>query len=370
MARPSFAAGCDSLAKRFLTNDVFEGMASARTARGVTVADVVRPGETHGSGVLAGDAECYSTFAALLDPVAEACVPGLQSGSRQARDLDPAHLNATKLGGAADGVAVSTRLRLVRNFEFAGAGGAGEGALLAGMSAAERVEVEAATTKALESLSGSGGGYYTSFADAGAADGARASLGRKGLGGDEAPSDAADPAGRGVFCTQDGNLAVWANCGSEQLQIVSARPDGDVGAAFGLLARAASQLEQAGRFRFDGHLGFVASEPALLGLGLTASVTVKTPLTAGREGEAFAGMLADKGLSISKDVDAGEGAYTVSCTHRYGISEVECVQKLHDGVALLVESEQQQREAQSKAAADADATEAKTDEAKAEAKED
>ena len=34
VARPSFAAGCDSLAKRFLTNDVFESLASKRTARG------------------------------------------------------------------------------------------------------------------------------------------------------------------------------------------------------------------------------------------------------------------------------------------------------------------------------------------------
>ena len=125
------------------------------------------------------------------------------------------------------------------------------------------------------------------------------------------------------------------------------------------------------RFRFDGHLGFVTSEPALLGLGLAASVTVKAPLTAAREGEAFAGMLADKGLSIAKDVDAGDGAYTVSCTQRYGISEVECVQQLHDGVALLVESEQQAQESRNKAAADAESAEAKTDEAKTdEAKED
>ena len=76
---PAFTPHHRSLLRKHLTPEMWNRLRRLRTSRGITIEDVVRPGllaPPVGSpgpprrlGVIAGDAECYSAFRELLDPI-------------------------------------------------------------------------------------------------------------------------------------------------------------------------------------------------------------------------------------------------------------------------------------------------------------
>lgn len=75
---PNFSRhGARSLLKRYLTPQVYQLLRDRRTASGVTLEDMIQCGVSlpfganppRGIGLYTGDAECYTTFAPLLDPL-------------------------------------------------------------------------------------------------------------------------------------------------------------------------------------------------------------------------------------------------------------------------------------------------------------
>lgn len=68
------ADDCKSLLKKYLTAEVFDTLKSRKTALGATLLDVIQSGVENldsGIGVYAPDADSYSVFADLFDPIIE-----------------------------------------------------------------------------------------------------------------------------------------------------------------------------------------------------------------------------------------------------------------------------------------------------------
>jgi hypothetical protein len=74
---PAFTVHHRSLLKKYLTPELWSRLSRLRTSQGTTLEDMIRPGlalpigadPPRRLGVLVGDAECYSTFRELLDPI-------------------------------------------------------------------------------------------------------------------------------------------------------------------------------------------------------------------------------------------------------------------------------------------------------------
>jgi creatine kinase len=93
--------------------------------------------------------------------------------------------------------------------------------------------------------------------------------------------------------------------------------------------------------RWSEHLGFILTCPSNLGTGLRAGVHLKIPLLSKQD--KFASIL--KSLRLQKrgtggvDTASTDGIFDISNADRLGYSEVELVQKVVDGVKLMIEME-------------------------------
>ena len=103
----------------------------------------------------------------------------------------------------------------------------------------------------------------------------------------------------------------------------------------------AAMKDAGNRFMWNQHLGYILTCPSNLGTGLRAGVHVKLPLLS--KDERFGSIL--KSLRLQKrgtggvDTASTDGTFDISNADRLGFSEVDLVQKVVDGVKLLVEME-------------------------------
>merc|ERR1712135_244738 len=90
-AKLQAADNCKSLLKKYLTREVLDKTKDLKTSFGSTLLDVVQSGMENldsGVGVYAPDAESYSLFADLFDPIIEDYHTGFKSGDKHpARDF-------------------------------------------------------------------------------------------------------------------------------------------------------------------------------------------------------------------------------------------------------------------------------------------
>ena len=89
------------------------------------------------------------------------------------------------------------------------------------------------------------------------------------------------------------------------------------------------------------HLGFILTCPSNLGTGLRAGVHVKLPLLSkdARFDDILKKLRLQKRGTGGVDTASTDGIFDVSNLDRLGFSEVELVQKVVDGVKLLVDME-------------------------------
>ena len=117
---------------------------------------------------------------------------------------------------------------------------------------------------------------------------------------------------------------------------------GDIHEVFERLTRAIKIIEQSLTFAFNDHLGFIASCPSNLGTSMRASVHIKIPLASQQDN--FAALMDEYGLSVrgihGEHSESAGGVYDISNKRRLGVTEVECVQGLYDGVLKLIKIEQ------------------------------
>ena len=343
MNYPHFPPNCHSMLCKFLTPEVFEKLKEKKTKYGFTLQKAIASGIANPDssiGVYAGDEESYVTFAPLFDPIIEA-YHGFGKNQKHLSDLDPDHLDAPNPDP--DGAFIlSTRIRVARNLHCFPLG--------PNISRRERLIAECMISDALRSLRGDLAGTYYPLS------GMSKEIQKKLIEdhflfkeGDRfleaAGLNRNWPEGRGIYHNDEKTFLVWVN-EEDQMRIISMQKGGDIKAVFSRLSRAVQALQKRLTFAFSEHLGYITSCPTNLGTAMRASVHIALPRLS-EDMEAFKAITDRHHLQIrgihGEHSESEGGVYDISNRRRLGITEVEAVKDMYNGVVELIAAERRRR---------------------------
>ncbi len=336
---PTFPKECKSMLCKHLTKEVFTSLKDKKTSSGFTLQDAINSGVENidsGIGVYAGDEESYDTFAALFDPIIEE-YHSFSVDDKHKSNLNPNDLKAPNPDPEGKYI-VSTRIRVGRNIDNLPLGPA--------ITKEQRNEVEKQVSSALKSMSGTLSGVY--YPINGMSEEVSAKLiedhflfkaGDRYL---EAAGLNRDwPEGRGIFHNDEKTFLVWIN-EEDQLRIISMQMGGDIKEVFTRLTSAISEIEKSVKFSYNSHIGYITSCPTNLGTAMRASVHIKLPKLA-EDMDTFKAITDKHHLQIrgihGEHSESEGGIYDISNKRRLGVTEVECVQDMYDGVVALIAKE-------------------------------
>ena len=325
--------------KKHLTAEIFGRLIQVNSKSGYSLNQLINSGlENPDSsvGVYAGDQDSYTAFALLLDNIIDD-YHGHKNNVRHIGNLNPADLKTTKLDPDRKYI-VSTRIRVARNLADIPLG--------PGIRTHQRNQIEKNVASVLTRLPGELSGTYYPL---GKIDEAT----RQQLTDDHFLFKQGDrflqaaglnrdwPHGRGLFHNSAKTFLVWIN-EEDHLRIISMQPGGDIKTTFSRLTKALGILEKDLQFAYSDHLGYISSCPTNLGTAMRASVHVKLPRL-GKKQEEFKAIASKFQVQIrgidGEHSDGKSGIYDISNRRRLGISEVECIQSMHDGVLACIERE-------------------------------
>ena len=339
MHYPNFSEDCKSLLCKYLTPEVFELLKDKETLNGFTLEQAINSGVQNidsGIGVYAGDQESYTVFAALFDPIIEA-YHGFGKEDAHKSNLNPDDLNAPNPDPEGKYI-VSTRIRVGRNVEHLPLG--------PGISKVQRDQVESSVVEGLHTLEGElAGDYYPLLGmskkvqDNLIKDHFLFKEGDRFL--DAAGLNRNWPAGRGIYHNKEKTFLVWVN-EEDQLRIISMQQGGDIKEVFTRLVNAIKSIETKVPFSYSDHLGYITSCPTNLGTAMRASVHIALPNLA-QDMERFKTITDTHHLQIrgihGEHSQSEGGVYDISNRRRLGVTEVEAVQDMYDGVVALIAAE-------------------------------
>jgi len=338
------ASDCRSLLKKYLTADVVEKLKHRRTKLGVTLLDVIQSGVNNfdsGVGVYAPDAEAYTTFKELFDPIIEDYHGGFKPTDRQpATDLGESHVSELKDLDPDQKYIVSTHIQCGRSF----AGYPFNPCL----TEANYKEMEGKVKKIFENINDPElqGTYYPLLGmtkdvqNQLIADHFLFKEGDRFL--QAANACHYWPNGRGIFHNKNKTFLVWVN-EEDHLRIISMQPGGNVGQVLGRLIRGVKIIEKQAPFSRDDRLGWLTFCPTNLGTTVCASVHIKIPKISARSD--FKKICDDMKLQIrgmhGEHRETEGGVYDVSNKARLGLTEYQAVKTFYDGVKKLIEMEKE-----------------------------
>ena len=337
---PTFPEGCHSLLCKYLRPEVFEALKSVKTKHGFTLQQAINSGVINPDssiGVYAGDKESYFTFAALFDPIIEE-YHGFKTTDRHVSDLNADHLHAANPDPEGKYI-LSTRIRVGRNVDNMPLGPA--------ISKEERKQVEENIVEGLKMLEGDLAGEYYPLTGMSREVQERLIqdhfLFKEGDRFLEAAGLNRDwPDGRGIYHNADKTFLVWVN-EEDQLRIISMQKGGDIREVFTRLVRAVEGIGRKVSFAYSEHLGYITSCPTNLGTAMRASVHIALPRLS-KDMAHFREITDRHHLQIrgihGEHSESEGGVYDISNRRRLGITEVQAVQDMHDGVAALIAVEQ------------------------------
>ncbi len=336
---PNFPTDCKSLLCKYLSIEVFEELKDKQTSNGYTLHQAINSGVKNpdsGIGVYAGDEESYTLFAPLFDPIIKD-YHGFEKSDIHKSNFNPDELKTVDSEQMQEYV-VSTRIRVGRNISDLPLGSA--------ITQQQRLDVEHKVSQALNNLNGELSGRY--YPLQGLSDNDRDQLikdhflfkqGDRFL--EAAGLNRNWPEGRGIFHNDDKTFLVWIN-EEDQLRIISMQMGGDIKAVFTRLHKAVSEIEKSISFAYSKHLGYISSCPTNLGTAMRASVHIKLPKL-GDNMELFESIASKHHLQIrgtsGEHSQSKGGIYDISNARRLGVSEVQCVQDMYDGVVALIAKE-------------------------------
>lgn len=333
---------------RCLTKDIYDRLSSLKTPSGFTLDKVIQTGVDNPGhpfimtvGCVAGDEETYEVFADLLDPVIEARHNGYTKNSCHKTDLNPDNL----IGGddLDPDFVLSSRVRTGRSIRGL--------ALPPHCTRAERREVEKVVVEALDTLTGNLQGKYYPLNKMTPEE--QDQLIEDHFLFDKPVSPlllssgmARDwPDARGIWHNEGKTVLVWVN-EEDHTRVISMQKGGNMREVFVRFCESLQQIEEAMKkkgkeFMWNEHLGFILTCPSNLGTGLRAGVHVKLPSLAKhpRFDDVLRALRLQKRGTGGVDTASDDGVFDVSNLDRLGSSEVELVQKVVDGVKLLVQME-------------------------------
>ena len=339
MNYPNLPEDCTSLLCKYLTPEVFEALKDKKTANGFTLEQAINSGVMNidsGIGVYAGDEESYTTFAPLFDAIIED-YHGFGKEDKHQSNLNPDDLNAPNPDPDGEFI-VSTRIRVGRNVADLPLGPA--------ISKEQRDLVESSVVEGLNTLEGELKGSYhpllgmsKEVEDKLIKDHFLFKEGDRFL--DAVGLNRNWPEGRGIYHNKEKTFLVWVN-EEDQLRIISMQMGGDIKEVFIRLVNAIKSIESKVEFSYNEHIGYITSCPTNLGTAMRASVHIAVPNLA-KDMEVFKAITDKFYLQIrgihGEHSESEGGVYDISNRRRLGITEVQAVQDMHDGVVALIEAE-------------------------------
>jgi len=271
-----------SLLKKYLTAEIFDKLKGLKTSLGATLLDVIQSGVENpdsGVGIYAPDAESYTLFADLFDPIIDDYHKGFKKTDHHpAKDFGD--LNSFVNVDPDNLYVVSTRVRCGRS--------------IAGypfnpcLTEAQYKDMEGKVKAIFDGLSGELKGTYYPLT------GMTKDVQQKLIDdhflfkeGDRFLQAANAcrywPSGRGIFHNDAKTFLVWCN-EEDHLRIISMQMGGDLGSVYRRMCAGANEIEKAGSFSRNDRFGFLTFCPTNLGTTIRASVHIKLPkLAANRD---------------------------------------------------------------------------------------
>lgn len=338
---PKFPNTCKSLLSKYLTKDIYNKLKHIKTSNDFTLDDAIYSGVINsdsGIGVYAGDLESYTTFDLLFDPIINE-YHDFSNKDMHLSNLNPDDLDAPN-PDIENNYIISTRIRVGRNFANIPLGPA--------ISNEQREKVEKDASNALLALEGKLKGKYYPLSGMNKeiqnqliSDHFLFKVGDRFL--ENAGLNRDWPKSRGIFHNIEKTFLVWVN-EEDQLRIISMQAGGDIKEVFERLVKAIKKIEEKIEFLYDKHLGYITSCPTNLGTAMRASVHIRLPNLC-KDMVMFKEITDNHHLQIrgihGEHSESEDGIFDISNKRRLGVTEVQCVQDMYDGVVALINIEKE-----------------------------
>ncbi|XP_068215443.1 arginine kinase-like isoform X2 [Palaemon carinicauda] len=329
-----------SLLKKYLTQEIFDSIKDRTTSLGATLHDCIKSGlanpDSH-IGLYAPDAESYACFKELFDPVIDEYHGGFGSDDThpEVNFGDPSALGDLNEWGD---YVVSTRVRCARSVE-----GYPFNPILTND---QYIELEQNIDGALQTLEDDLAGNFRSLSDISPEE--QEELLEKHLlfkQGDRFLEAAGAcrfwPDGRGIFLNADNSLVIWVN-EEDHLRIISMQEGGNLSEVYSRFVRAVTALGDKLPFSSSEHLGFLSFCPTNLGTGIRASVHIRLPKL-GEDIQTLEETASKYNLQVrgtsGEHSEAKDYVFDISNRRRLGITEIEALQEMYDGVKEIIQLE-------------------------------
>ncbi|CAH1377782.1 unnamed protein product [Tenebrio molitor] len=336
------ASDSKSLLKKYLTRELFDNLKTKKTSFGSTLLDVIQSGlENHdsGIGIYAPDAEAYSVFSDLFDPIIE----DYHGGFKKSDKHPPKNWGDTSVFGNLDPAGeyiVSTRVRCGRSLEGYPFNPC--------LTEEQYKEMEQKVSSTLSGLEGELKGTFYPLT------GMSKEVQQKLIDdhflfkeGDRFLQAANAcrfwPSGRGIFHNDAKTFLVWCN-EEDHLRIISMQMGGDLGQVYRRLVTAVNDIEKRIPFSHSDRFGFLTFCPTNLGTTVRASVHIKVPKLSANKAklDEVAGKfnLQVRGTR-GEHTEAEGGVYDISNKRRMGLTEYDAVKEMYDGIAEIIKIEKE-----------------------------
>eukprot|EP01050_Picozoa_sp_SAG11_P010476 SAG11_NODE_1049_length_6032_cov_13.966627_4_plen_359_part_00 len=331
--------------------ELFAALKDVKSAKGYTLSNAMQCGVVRphlGVGFTCGDEECFTLFKDVINPIVKGWHGFDPETQTHTSDLDFSKLVFSEEQAAKFSTYVkSTRIRAARNISGF--------SLPAGSTAEDRLAVEEVLKTAFGGLPEELQGTYFPLGELTAEQedelqaggflfqkpGPMQLLGAAGAGRDW-------PSGRGIFHNEAKTVLCWCN-EEDQCRIIAMEDGGDVKGVFTRFCQLSNAIKEAAEgtgktLMQSDSLGFLGTCPSNLGTGLRGSVMIVLPelnKDVHKLEEICASMdLQPRGSSGEHSAAVG-GKWDISNKQRIGLSEVELVQKMIDGVTKLIAMEEE-----------------------------
>lgn len=329
-----------SLLKKHLTADVFNKLKNKKTSFGSTLLDCIQSGLENldsGVGIYAPDAESYTVFAEIFDPIIEDYHGGFKKTDKHPAK-DWGDVNSLVNVDPTSEFVVSTRVRCGRSMQGYPFNPC--------LTEAQYKEMEQKVSSTLSAFSGELKGTY--YPLTGMSKDVQQKLiddhflfkeGDRFL--QAANACRFWPSGRGIFHNDSKTFLVWCN-EEDHLRLISMQMGGDLGQVYRRLVSAVNDIEKRVPFSHDDRLGFLTFCPTNLGTTVRASVHIKVPKLAANKAK-LDEIAARFNLQVrgtrGEHTEAEGGIYDISNKRRMGLTEYQAVKEMQDGILELIKIE-------------------------------
>ncbi|XP_022914844.1 arginine kinase isoform X1 [Onthophagus taurus] len=336
------ASDSKSLLKKYLTKEVFDNLKTKKTSFGSSLLDVIQSGVENpdsGVGIYAPDAESYTVFADLFDPIIE----DYHGGFKKTDNHPPKNWGDVNTFGNLDPAGeyvVSTRVRCGRSMEGYPFNPC--------LTEEQYKEMEQKVSTTLSGLEGELKGTF--YPLTGMSKDVQQKLiddhflfkeGDRFL--QAANACRFWPTGRGIYHNDNKTFLVWCN-EEDHLRLISMQMGGDLGEVYRRLVTAVNDIEKRIPFSHNDRLGFLTFCPTNLGTTVRASVHIKVPKLAANKAK-LEEVAAKYNLQVrgtrGEHTEAEGGIYDISNKRRMGLTEFDAVKEMYDGIAEIIKIEKE-----------------------------